>query len=302
VNPQRNSLSWLTARRVRTHGLLLAICLWTVYAADLATPGLRDPNGLIKGTDFLHFYTLGKIALLGRGDLLYDMRGQSELMERLVPEARGYSYVSLYGAQVSLLFAPLAKLAYGYALTAWLLLNVVIYATCCFTVWRRCPMLQKERWTVLILAAAFPGFFHLLAWGQTSGVALHPGLSCPGEGKAIPGRPRHRMSDFQTSAWPGRSRRVPVLLAMASPGGRNPIGGCPTLRGMADLRHCRHAPVLGGPDSYSTNHAAVGATSLPDAFGPRLLEPSASLAAACIRTLRSDQRSGSAFNRPVLAQ
>jgi hypothetical protein len=115
---------------------------------------------------------LGKIALLGRGDLLYDMPGQSELIHHLVPEASGYSYVSLYGPQVSLLFAPLAKLSYGYALATWLLLSTVLYAVCCFALWRRCSNLQKEPWTVLILAAAFPGFFHLIAWGQSSGLAL----------------------------------------------------------------------------------------------------------------------------------
>ncbi len=57
--------SWLTAGRVRIHGLLLAVCLWTVYAVDMSTPGLLDRNGLVKGTDFLHFYTLGTLALAG---------------------------------------------------------------------------------------------------------------------------------------------------------------------------------------------------------------------------------------------
>lgn len=164
--------SWLSSRRVHTHGVLLAVCLWTVYAADMTAPGLRDRNGLIKGADFLHFYTLGKIALLGHGDLLYDMRGQSELIQRLVPEAGRYSYVSLYGPQVSLLFAPLARVSYGYALTAWLLLNLAIYLACCFAIWRRCPDLRTQSCPVIILAAAFPGFFHLVAWGQTSGIAL----------------------------------------------------------------------------------------------------------------------------------
>ena len=51
--------SWLTAKRIRIHGLLLAVCLWTVYAVDMSAPGLLDRNGLVKGTDFLHFYTLG---------------------------------------------------------------------------------------------------------------------------------------------------------------------------------------------------------------------------------------------------
>jgi hypothetical protein len=138
----------------------------------MGTPGLKDRNGLIKGTDFLHFYTLGKIALLGRGDLLYDSRAQSELISRSVPEAAGSYYVALYGPQVSLLFEPLARLSYGNALAIWLLLNAGIYAACCSALWRRCPNLQREPWTILILATAFPGFFHLIAWGQTSGLAL----------------------------------------------------------------------------------------------------------------------------------
>jgi hypothetical protein len=164
--------SWLTARRVRIHGLLLAVCLWAVYAEDMSTPGLRDRNGLIKGTDFLHFYALGSLALQGRGDLLYDMQSQSSLIQKLVPEAAGSFYVPLYGPQVSLFFVPFGTLPYGWALTAWLSLNVLIYALCCYAVWKRCPSLQSRPWTVLILAIAFPGFFHLLAWGQTSGLAL----------------------------------------------------------------------------------------------------------------------------------
>src|SRR5713226_10047552 len=164
--------SWLTARRVRTHALLLAVCLWTFYAVDMYTPGLRDRNGLIKGTDFLHFYTLGSLALQGRGDLLYDMWAQSAVTQKLLPEAAGSFYVPLYGPQVSLFFVPFATLSYGWALTAWLSLNVLIYALCCYVVWKKCPSLQSQQWTVLILAIAFPGFFHLLVWGQTSGVAL----------------------------------------------------------------------------------------------------------------------------------
>ncbi len=164
--------SWLTAGRVRIHGLLLAVCLWTVYAVDISTPGLLDRNGLVKGTDFLHFYTLGNLALHGRGDLLYNMRAQAELARELVAQAPDSLYVPLYGPQLSLFFAPFARLPYGWALTAWLAVNVLIYAFCCHAVWKSCPSLQAYRSTVLILAIAFPGFFHVLAWGQTSGLAL----------------------------------------------------------------------------------------------------------------------------------
>jgi alpha-1,2-mannosyltransferase len=163
---------WLTAKRIRIHGLLLATCLWSFYAVDMSTPGLLDRNGLVKGTDFLHFYTLGNLALRGRGDLLYDMRAQAELGRELVVQAPDSLYVPLYGPQVSLFFAPLAKLPYGWALTMWLSVNVLIYAFCCHAVWKTCPRLQTCGWAVFILAITFPGFFHLLAWGQTSGLAL----------------------------------------------------------------------------------------------------------------------------------
>jgi alpha-1,2-mannosyltransferase len=164
--------SWLTARRVRVHGLLLAVSVWTVYAVDMSRPGLLDRYGLVKGTDFLHFYTLGTLASRDRGDLLYDMRAQAELAREWMPQRASNVYVPLYGPQVSLVFAPLARLSYGWALTAWLALNVLMYGFCCYAVWKTCPNLQEHPWTVLILAIAFPGFFHLLLWGQTSGLAL----------------------------------------------------------------------------------------------------------------------------------
>jgi hypothetical protein len=168
----RNLAHLLTARRIRMHALLLAVCLWTVYAVDMSTPGLCDRFGMIKGADFLHFYTLGKLALENRGDLLYNMRAQSTELAKLVPEAAGYVYVPLYGPQVSLFFVPFALLPYEWALTAWLTLNLLVYALCCFAVWKTCANLQSQKWIVLAAAIAFPGFFHLLLWGQTSGLAL----------------------------------------------------------------------------------------------------------------------------------
>jgi hypothetical protein len=166
------SRSPLTARRVRAHGILLAAVIWTVYLWTLATPTLRDRNGLLKGTDFLHFYTLGSLALEHRGADLYDMRAQSAIAEQRVPEAGRMVYVPLYGPQVSLLFAPLAALPYSAALPLWLVINGLIYALCCYAIWRTCPGLQNEKLTVFILAAGYPALIHLLAWGQTSGIAL----------------------------------------------------------------------------------------------------------------------------------
>src|SRR5271168_4831383 len=95
--------SWLTPKRLRVHGLLLALCLWSVYFWNMAAPGLLDRAGNLKGTDFLHFYTLGSLASAHRGSDLYNMQAQSALAGERVPAARGLRYLPLYPPQVSIL-------------------------------------------------------------------------------------------------------------------------------------------------------------------------------------------------------
>src|ERR1700688_4478797 len=158
--------TWLTPRRLRAHGLILALCLWSVYTWNMATPGLFDRAGNLKGTDFLHFYTLGSLALSHRGADLYNLEAQSQLAAQRIPAAAGIRYLPLYPPQVSIFFAPFARLPYSCALILWLALSSFIYGLCCYTIWRACPKLRQERFTVLILAIAFPGFWHLIAWGQ----------------------------------------------------------------------------------------------------------------------------------------
>jgi alpha-1,2-mannosyltransferase len=167
-----NAASWITAKRLRVHGLLLALSLWSVYAWNVATPGLFDRAGNLKGTDFLHFYTLGSLALAHRGADLYNMSAQSQLVAQRVPAATGIRYLPVYPPQVSILFAPFAHLSYPCALVLWLTLSSLIYGTCIYVLWRICPNLRNYGLTVLVLALAFPAFWHLIAWGQTSALAL----------------------------------------------------------------------------------------------------------------------------------
>jgi len=166
------SAGWLTSRRLRAHGLIVGLVLWSIYFWTIATPGLRDRNNNLKGTDFLHFYTLGLLAREHRGTELYDMQAQATLATERVPQAAGIRYLPLYPPQVSILFAPLARLSYGPVLGIWWFACGLIYAFCCYRVWRACPHLRPHGLTVSILAGAFPAFFHLIAWGQTSALAL----------------------------------------------------------------------------------------------------------------------------------
>src|SRR5579862_4689972 len=110
---------WLTSKRLRAHALLLGLALWSIYIWTLATPGLRDRNHNLKGTDFLHLYTLGALALAHRGADLYNMNAQAALAAQRVPEAAGIRYLPLYPPQVSILFAPAARLSYDWALALW---------------------------------------------------------------------------------------------------------------------------------------------------------------------------------------
>ena len=171
-SPTTSHPAWLRSRRLRVHGLILAICLWSTYAWILSSPGLLDRNHIVKGADFLHFYTLGLLALEHRGHQLYDMPAQTALIQRRVPQVGPIRFVPFYGPQVSLFFAPFSKLPYPWALVGWLLLNVAIYALCCNAVWKTCPSLQSQGTLVFILALGYPAFFHLIAWGQSSGLAL----------------------------------------------------------------------------------------------------------------------------------
>ena len=164
--------NWINSRRLQVHGVILAACLWGTYVWLVATPGILDREGLVKGTDFVHFYTLGLLAREHRGGELYDMMAQSAYTQHLVPQAGRLYFVPLYGPQVSLLFAPFAALPYGWAQWVWVIFNAAVYGACCYAIWRRCPNLQSYGGTVFLLALAYPAFFHLIAWGQSSVLAL----------------------------------------------------------------------------------------------------------------------------------
>src|SRR5580698_439832 len=151
--------TWLTAKRLRAHGLILALCLWSVYLWNMSAPGMLDRAGNLKGTDFLHFYTLGSLALNHCGADLYNLQAQSQLAGERVPAAAGIRYLPLYPPQVSIFFAPFARLSYFCALILWLTLSALIYSACCYFLWRACPNLQENKLTVAILALGFPAFW-----------------------------------------------------------------------------------------------------------------------------------------------
>src|SRR5574337_660743 len=84
----------LTPRRILTHAALLAVCVWSLYAFDLATPGMRDRAGHLKGADFVHFYTAGRLLQAGRVRALYDPPALATDQQHLIPQSTGAYFVA----------------------------------------------------------------------------------------------------------------------------------------------------------------------------------------------------------------
>ncbi len=303
--PLVNAASWITAKRLRVHGLLLALCLWSVYTWNVATPGLFDRAGNLKGTDFLHFYTLGSLALAHRGADLYNLEAQSQLAAQRVPAAAGIRYLPVYPPQVSILFAPFARLSYPCALILWLTLSALIYGVCVYALWRICPNLRNYPLTVLILALAFPGLLAPDRLGtnlRPGSRLLHPGLLRPARAARTPRRLGPGMPHLQAPTGPcGRSnlrRHAPLesnrrrtALSFGATGYR------------LDLLRPRFSPRL-DPNAFPPLQPAPAARTkaLPNSLPAHFLDHAPPVAKPCPRPLYPHGAAHSSPRRPLLAK
>ena len=297
--------SWITAKRLRIHGLILALCLCSVYTWNMATPGLLDRGGNIKGTDFLHFYTLGSLALSHRGAELYNPEAQSQLAAQRVRVATGIHYLPLYPPQVSIFFAPFASLPYPSALLLWLTLTALLYGACCYATWRTCPNLRNEKLTVVILTLSFPAFWHLIVWGQTSALALACftlALLSPARTARIPRWPRPRMSNLQT---PTRYRRRSHFLCHTplEANRRRPALSLRATGCRVSLLRPHPAPQLDtSPRLPKEQSLAPRTQALPDPLPARLLDHAPALARIRRRALYPHRAPGTLARHALLAK
>ncbi len=172
----RGPLDPLQRRRLELNIALMPVYVWlifawTAYAIDISPAGKLDRAGHIKGHDFAHFYVLGQIANDRSGKELYSFEQQATRMDRLVPEYQN-RFLPVYGPQVAMLFAPLARLPYTIAVACWLAATVIIYGTCCYAIWRMLPALHRYRWESFAVCAAFPPFYSLVASGHITALPL----------------------------------------------------------------------------------------------------------------------------------
>jgi arabinofuranan 3-O-arabinosyltransferase len=169
--------AWLNPRRLRAHAIVLALCLWGVFATDFATPGFFDRAGNIKFQDFLPFYIAAQLIRENRAGDLFNMQiGDHELQTIIPPSAPGHPVrprlPMVYGPQVGLLFAPLTHFPFPVAARIFTVLSTLLYFACIFAIWRTCSGLCPFASLVAWAALAFPPFFHCVARGQISALVL----------------------------------------------------------------------------------------------------------------------------------
>ncbi len=169
LTPAQHRLIRIHVALIPVYGWLLVA--WIAYAIDISPSGRLDRSGHVKGHDFAHFYVLGEIAAAHAPAELYDFNAQAARMDRLVPDYEN-RFAPIHGPQLSVLFAPLARLPYEVAWAIWIGITAAGYAMCGVLLWRAHPRLRQFGWLALVLAAGYPAFYLLVAFGQSSVLAL----------------------------------------------------------------------------------------------------------------------------------
>jgi arabinofuranan 3-O-arabinosyltransferase len=170
---KRSAGSWgVRYREARVHAALTASLLWTALFVVFVIPGDRFVTGDLKGADFVHFYTMGRIAFEGdyprAGDTEYLYRRQVEL----VPASAGDHHLSVYPPIAAIIFRPLTAFPYQVAVVLWALVTLGGYATSVFLIWRRVRDRLPDGRFVAVAAAAFPPLWTLVLYGQTTVIPL----------------------------------------------------------------------------------------------------------------------------------
>jgi hypothetical protein len=160
-----------TPRELRGQLAILALVLWSVATVNTATSGLRLRSGQIKGADFLHFYALAHIGSNDAGSFA-DWNHVRQAQLRAVPESGDHIYPPVYGPQVALALAPLARFDYITALTVWTVLSTVVYFAAFVVALKDTHVVRQFSRVAMMGAVGFPPLWFLLQHGQLSAVAL----------------------------------------------------------------------------------------------------------------------------------
>jgi len=155
-------------RNWRTAAAVLSVGLAVIYTALFFQMRRQLQEGY---SDFISFYTAGKILQRGVPSQLYDLKLQSEIQRDVAPtvEIRQSALPFVRPAFEAWIFWALAHLSYGAAFLVWNLFSCVCLILGVLCLWREIPGLQNisPLLTVAVSLTYFPVFFTILQ-GQDS--------------------------------------------------------------------------------------------------------------------------------------
>lgn len=159
----------LAEHRLRVAGLVCGLLLWLTCAVLMT-----GPNGapVHRAQDFPQFYALGRLVVEHRPADLQDGEALARIVREEVSPDIHWTLLPVYGPQVALAMAPLSTGSYRTAEVAWLAISVLLYGLAVRRLLREAPGLTPHVATAWLLAAASPGLFQLIWYGQLSMVAL----------------------------------------------------------------------------------------------------------------------------------
>lgn len=153
---------WLNAKRVGGYLRLLALLNLAVIGWLVATShGGVDRNGFLIGTDFISFWTAGR--MLHAGQDVYDVAAHIAA-QRQFYASDGAHTAFFYPPQFLFLCWPLGLLPYFPALAAWLVATAALFAGA-VRGWIRRFGPDRPAW---LLVAAFPAALVTVTHGQTA--------------------------------------------------------------------------------------------------------------------------------------
>lgn len=155
---------WLDATRLRVYPrIFLAVYAVLIAWLILVSPHLIDRDGKPVGTDFISFWSAGKLALNGDAATAYDYVRHYEVERQALPWAADQQppyFAFAYPPLFLMIAAMLALLPYGLSLALWLGATLLAYLATIRSI------LPDRR--ALAPALAFPAVFVELGHGQNA--------------------------------------------------------------------------------------------------------------------------------------
>jgi alpha-1,2-mannosyltransferase len=137
--------------------------LWISWlVSQLMGPGYVDAAGHLIGTDFVAFYTAGKILLLDRASDLYDLELAKDIQQPLYNAPTDNFNPYLNPPFYAWLFIPFARLPYPWSPILWMVVNL-------FFLWVGLKFLNVQRvLPVFLLILTWQPSFAAISFGQNA--------------------------------------------------------------------------------------------------------------------------------------